>query len=117
MSGGAWEYVMANYNNISASSGFSNPLTLDSKYYNLYTSNNINTACNGSECISHGLGETGNWYGDHYTMVSEEYPWFVGGGGFYTWYDAGVFAIGPSTNGIGGVGNNYSFRLVISPNI
>ena len=28
MSGGAWEYVMGNYNDIAASSGFSEPLTL-----------------------------------------------------------------------------------------
>ena len=58
MSGGAWEYVMANYNDIASASGFSEPLTLDSKYYNKYTNDNVALACNGSECLSHGLSET-----------------------------------------------------------
>ena len=77
MSGGAWEYVMANYNNISASSGFSEPLTLDSKYYNLYTSDNPSTACNGGECLSHSLSETSGWYSAYASMVNETYPWLL----------------------------------------
>ena len=80
MSGGAWEYVMANYNNIAASSGFSEPLTLDSKYYNLYTSDNVSTACNGEKCIGHGLSETSGWYSDYHNMVNETNPWLVRGG-------------------------------------
>ena len=111
MSGGAWEYVMGNYNDISASSGFSEPLTLESKYYDKYTSNNVSLACNGSECLSHGLSETAGWYNDARTMVSEEYPWLVRGGGFSSG-NAGVFnfrnwALGNS-NGV------VSFRLVMS---
>ncbi|HIT37189.1 MAG TPA: hypothetical protein IAB59_01750, partial [Candidatus Onthousia faecipullorum] len=80
MSGGAWEYVMGNYNDISASSGFSEPLTLESKYYDKYTSNDVSLACNGSECLSHGLSETAGWYNDYRNMVSEEYPWLLRGG-------------------------------------
>ena len=58
VSGGAWEYVMGNYNNVVGSSGFSSPLTLDSKYYNKYTNSDVNSACNGHVCYSHALSET-----------------------------------------------------------
>ena len=82
MSGGAWEYVMANYNNMAANSGFSEPLTLDSKYYNLYTTGDPSTACNGEECKGHGLSETSGWYSDYHNMVNETYPWLLRGGCF-----------------------------------
>ena len=39
-------------NDMAASSGFSDPLTLDSKYYNKYTNNDPSLACNGNECLS-----------------------------------------------------------------
>ena len=114
MSGGAWEYVMANYNDMAASSGFSDPLTLDSKYYNKYTSNNVSTACNGSECISHGLSETSGWYNDSRTTVSEEYPWLLRGGGYGGTTSAGVFNF---SSNFGGSIYDSSFRLVMSPGI
>ena len=113
MSGGAWEYVMGNYNDIAASSGFSEPLTLESKYYDKYTSNNVALACNGSECISHGLSETNGWYNDNRTMVSEEYPWMLRGGSFYNDTNAGVYYF--SAWNVGNAYSDYSFRLVISP--
>ena len=110
MSGGAWEYVMANYNNMAANSGFSEPLTLDSKYYNLYTTGDPSTACNGEECKGHGLSETSGWYSDYHNMVNETYPWLVRGGSCeYNAY-AGVFSFGVSDGG-----GAYSFRLVMSP--
>ena len=115
MSGGAWEYVMANYNDMAASTGFSEPLTLDSKYYDKYTSNNVSLACNGSECLSHGLSETSGWYNDYHNMVSEEYPWFVCGGRYNSVTIAGVFYFyGVS---LGGGGGHGSFRLVMSPSL
>ena len=109
MSGGAWEYVMANYNDIAASSGFSDPLTLDSKYYDKYISDNISIACNGSECLSHGLSETAGWYNDAQTFVSTENPWLVRGGDFNDTDHAGVFDFGYAyAYGY----YSYSFRLV-----
>ncbi len=116
MSGGSWEYVMANYNDAVGNSGFSEPLTLDSKYYNKYTTNNVSTACNGGECISHGLSETAGWYNDYHTMVSETYPWLVNGGNRNGGLDAGVFSFS-LTFAIGGSYSGYSFRLVLAPNI
>ena len=113
MSGGAFEYVMGNYNDVSGNSGFSNPLTIDSKYYNKYTSNDVGVACNGSECLSHGLSETKGWYNDYQNMVTETYPWLVRGGYYDNNNYAGVF----SFYGSGSAGSYYagsSFRLVMS---
>ena len=45
MSGGAWEFVMGNYNDMVGSSGFS--AMPEAKYYDKYTSDSILTACNG----------------------------------------------------------------------
>ena len=109
MSGGAWEYVMGNYNDVSGSSGFSNPLTIDSKYYNKYTNNYVRVACNGSECLSHSLSETSGWYNDYQNMVTETYPWVVRGG-IYTDSSSGVFDFNVSYVAAGG----SSFRLVMS---
>ena len=113
MSGGAWEYVMANYNNMAANSGFSEPLTLDSKYYNKYTSNNVSTACNGEECKGHGLSETSGWYSDYHNMVNETYPWLVRGGSYDYVSGAGVFFFDYSDL-TGNADTDGSFCLVMS---
>ena len=112
MSGGSWEYVMGNYNDLIGESGFST--MPDEKYYNKYTSNSTSTACNGSVCLSHGLSETAVWYGDSHNMVSEEYPWLLRGGSCSTATAAGVFNLNPSTTSLGGPGGDNSFRLVMS---
>ena len=109
MSGGAWEYAMGNYNDVSGRSGFSNPLTIDSKHYNKYTNNDISVACNGSECLSHGLSETSGWYKDSRNMVTEAWPWLLRGDGYAN--TAGVFDFFVA-NGDNSV--LYSFRLVMS---
>ena len=113
MSGGAWEYVMANYNDVIGSSGFES--MPDSIYYNKYTSNDINTACNGSTCLSHGLSETAGWYNDYRTMVSETYPWLLRGGSYTTTNSlAGVFVFGTNDWYVGDANTSGSFRLVMS---
>ena len=113
MSGGAWEYVMANYNDIVGESGFSEPLTLDSKYYNKYTNNDPSLACNGNECLSHSLSETVEWYDDHYDMMDETSPWVVRGGGYRNTRESGIFFIDFPT----GINTVSSFRLVLSPSL
>ena len=113
MNGGAFEYVMGNYNDVSGNSGFSNPLTIDSKYYNKYTSNDAGVACNGSECLSHGLSETSGWYNDHYDMVTETWQWLVRGGCAQDYYNTGVFYF--SNHSYAGLYFPLiSFRLVMS---
>ena len=113
MSGGSWEYVMANYNDIIGNSGF-NTMS-DAKYYNKYTSDNVSTACDGKECISHGLSETSGWYNDYHTMVNETYPWLLRGGYCINNANAGVFSFNVSSTAIGAPYTYYSFRLVMSP--
>ena len=110
MSGGAWEGVMGNYNDIVANSGFSEPLTLDSKYYDKYTSDDTNQACNGRECLSHGLLETEGWYNDTQSILSTEYPW-LGYGGYFGSATSGIYEI-YTVYGADNFGS--SFRLVLS---
>ena len=110
MSGGAWEYVMANYNDVVASSGFTT--MPESKYYDKYTSDNVNTACNGNECLSHALSETAGWYRDYQTMVDETYPWLFRGDYYYNTISVGIFAFNPGVTAFGSGSISGSFRLV-----
>ena len=106
MSGGAWEFIMANYNGI----GMEN-IIIDSKYYDQYTSDNTNTACSGKICLSHALSETNNWYNDSWTMVNSAYPWIVRGGYYGDKTDAGIFHY---YNYISSGRYNGSFRLILN---
>ena len=114
MSGGAWEYVMANYNDMTGNSGFiSMP---ESKYYDKYTSSTASEACNGDACLSHGLSETAVWYSDYMTMINETYPWILRGGLYVNAPNAGVFYL--NSGYIAGAANgDGSFRLVMSPSL
>ncbi len=115
MSGGSWEYVMGNYNDIISESGFvSMP---ESKYYDKYTSDNVNIACNESECLSHSLSETAGWYNDYNIIFSNAYPWFGRGGNINLSPSVGIFGISPSSYTLGGANGGFSFRLVICPNV
>ena len=109
MSGGSWEYVMGNYNDLVGGSGFST--MPDTKYYDKYTSDNLLTACNNKECLSHALSETMGWYGDYVNILNATYPWLQYGGGFYYSEIAGIFSFSTDTNNNAG-GIRISFRLV-----
>ena len=96
MSGGAYEYVMGNYNNTTGSSGFS---TLpNAKYYDNYlasvftgdSSTNM-TFCTLATCGGHALNETANWYGDDALFVNSSNPWFYRGGDYSSGSYAGAF--------------------------
>ena len=110
MSGGAWEHVMANYNDSVGSSGFAT--MPESKYYDKYITGDILMACNENECLSHGLSETSHWYGDYASMITSTKPWLWSGGDFNpTNKGGGIFYFSNS----GGSGRAYvgsSFRLV-----
>jgi hypothetical protein len=76
MSGGAYEYVMANLSGTISSSGFSSmPVQ---KYWNKYTSTTLASACNGSPCYGQAITETGTgansgnyqWYNDYMYFVT-----------------------------------------------
>ena len=89
MSGGAWEYVMGNYNNTISYADFTTLPT--SKYYDSYTSTDELTACNGGICYGHALSETKGWYDDWFYMAEEDWPWFGRGGGTDDEVIAGAF--------------------------
>ena len=116
MSGGANEYVMGNFNDMIGNSGFSEPLTLDSKYYNKYTSSTASETCNGGICYSHGLSETAGWYGDYQGMVTSTYPWLLRGGRYPDNRGSGVFAFTHASANGSALGD-FSFRLVLSPSL
>jgi hypothetical protein len=73
MSGGAYEYVMANLSGTISSSGFSSMPA--QKYWNKYTSTTLASACNGSPCYGQAITETSNWYNDYMYFVTSTYPW------------------------------------------
>ncbi len=108
MSGGAWEYVMGNYNGSTGSSGFSN--MPDLKYYDKYTSETPTQACSGGVCYGHALSETSGWYNDYAAFVSSSEPWFERGGINHDGASAGVFYFHVSS---GGAIDNFSFRIVL----
>ena len=86
---------------------------MEIQYYDLYTTDNYNTACSGASCKGHALGETSGWYDDLMYMVDTTNPWFVRGGYQSSVEVAGVFAYGIKD---GYMGNNFSFRQVLVPN-
>ena len=115
MSGGAWEYVMGNYNygsgySITTNSGYSgyngnDGTTTDglpfpgSQYYNLYTTSS-------GVYYGHALAETKNWYSDFASFVDASYSWFVRGGNCNDTANAGLFYY------YGSSGNAYSYFSV-----
>src|SRR5574344_1031600 len=89
MSGGAWEYVMANYAGTISTSGFSSMPS--QKYWNKYTSTTLASACNGSPCYGQAITETGTgsnngnyqWYNDGMFFVESSIPWAIRGSANY----------------------------------
>ena len=109
MSGGAEEYVMGNYNNTAANSGFS--MFPVSKYYDLYSTTSSLTACNGGVCYGHALSETKSWYSDYipFDLDSSSYPWFIRGGNCDYEVYAGAFIF---YNFNGNANSSLAARLV-----
>ena len=85
MSGGAWEYVMGNYNKTVGYSGI-NFGSIDSKYYDVYTGPSISNGKLGAS-----TKETQGWNGDYAYFVHSSGPWFVRGGDANASSSAGVF--------------------------
>ena len=122
MSGGAFEYVMGNYNNVSGMSSFSSlnsgfcgtngPTTgclewPESKYYDLYTSD-VSSAYKFGDATY----ETSGWYSDTASFVSSSDPWSVRGGNASNVTNAGVFL---SSGSFGNSNASGGMRLSIKP--
>ena len=124
MSGGSNEFQMSNYNKTSGksttyNSGFNGSLYEggsitngksfpDSKYYDLYTTEDKTTACNGP---CYGLTETRGWYGDYDYFVAINIPWLVFGSDYLDGITSGVFFV--SSSG-GSSSNGHSFRIALT---
>ncbi len=107
MSGGAYEYVMGNYNNTAGGSQFT---TLpNTKYYNVYTTQSDYTNAG----LQHALTETKKWYGDSASFVTSNFPWFLRGGYCGNAGGAGVFYFSSSN---GNSATNYGSRLSVTIN-
>ena len=107
MSGGAFEYVMGNYNDTIGSSGFS--AMPDKKYYDKYEITAA-SSCTLATCGGHALYETNAWYGDYAYFVYSGNPWFARDGSFRSGANAGAFSFYRSSgNGY----TNFSWRSVL----
>ena len=107
MSGGAYEYVMGNYNNTISESQFT---TLpNTKYYNVYTTTSDYTNAG----LQHALTETAGWYGDSANFVRSNNPWFYRGGYYSNPGFAGVFYFNYH---IGNSGPHFGSRLSVTIN-
>ena len=116
MSGGAWEYVMGNYDGTIGASEFS---TLpDSKYYDIYPSSIFTgdsttnmSFCSLTLCGGHALYETAKWYEEYFVFISSSNPWIGRGGRDNNSIDAGIFNSG-ANNG-GSSNSHHTWRSVL----
>ncbi len=129
LNGGSSEYEMGNLNKRSGNtddvnSGYTGTLTDGTtfqgrswpadKYYDLYTSEDPQTACNGKSCKGHALNEVTNWYDDFSVMASEIAPWLVRSGAQSNSTGAGIFYYHQGRGHRSYV--HMSFRQVLTPN-
>ena len=115
MSGGAWEYVMGNYNDTISYDGFTS--MPEAKYYDKYTGMDLD-----SDFTKYYLGDatketlkaksTGQnaWYQDSSYSVSSSSPWVGRGGYYFDGTTAGVFYFRYID---GGSISYVSFRVVL----
>ena len=111
MSGGAWEYVMGNYNKTAGKSWLT-VSEIPAEHIDIYSGT--------GETASHlgdATGETAGWYSDNEIFVNSSFPWFKRGGnsGEYGGDDAGVFGY-YRDSGDDGEGDVFlsGFRVVLS---
>ena len=105
MSGGAYEYVMGNYNKTTGSSGLT-VSGVPAEHIDIYSGT--------SESASHlgdALGETAGWYSDSAYFVNSSNPWFMRGGNYSNGDSAGVFSF---SNNPGEADYYIGFRVVLS---
>ena len=127
--GGSFEYMMGVLNKVSGTtmernSGYTGQLADGNtftgrdwpleKYYNVYTSGDVFTACNGSPCKGHALDEVIGWYGDFNVLLLPSQSWVDRSGGYYKGAGSGIFANEP-WNGFVGTRDEVSFRVVLTP--
>ena len=105
MSGGAWEYVMGNYNKQAGSLGLT-ASRIPAEYIDIYSGTSV-----AASHLGDALGETAGWYSDYANFVNSSSPWVIRGGNYNNGDNAGVFVFHYYT---GGVSSNGAFRVVLS---
>ena len=103
MSGGAYEYVMGNYNKQAGSSGLT-VSGVPAEHIDIYSGTSV-----AASHLGDALGETAGWYSDNANFVGSSYPWFRRGGYFGDGDNAGVFYFGT-----GGGYTSGGFRVALS---
>ena len=101
MSGGAWEYVMGNYNKTAGSSGLT-VSGVPAEHIDIYSAESH---------LGDATGETDGWYSDYQDFIISSIPWFIRGGYYFNGDNAGVFTF---SDGAGRAVNSYGFRVVLS---
>ena len=104
MTGGAFEYVMGNYNKRAGSSALT-VSTVPNEHIDIYSGTSV-----AASHLGDATGETAGWYGDFAGFVNSSNPWFIRGGHYNATFP-GVFLFDKST---GGDNYNNSFRVVLS---
>ena len=108
MSGGAWEYLMGNYNKTADSMFGSSEVdfnSIESKYYDLYTGEDVSYGMLGDS-----TKETQGWNNDSARFVVSSSPWFNRGGDCTSGGGAGVFHFSRNI----GRGGGGTLRVVLS---
>jgi type II secretory pathway pseudopilin PulG len=134
MSGGAWEFVMGNYNSNSSNSGI--PLKdvyedqvnesgetesilttskIDDKYVDIYTSSSCsNNTCLGGALLKDEFSLSANWWSDQYEFFKDTTNTWLIRGGYYALDGSellGIFAVGVAD---GNANAHIGFRPVIT---
>ena len=105
MSGGAWEYVMGNYNKTAGSSGLT-VSGIPAEHIDIYSGTSV-----AASHLGDALGETAGWYSDYADFVFSSPPWFKRGGYYNDGGSAGVFNFSFYT---GEGDTNDGFRVALS---
>lgn len=91
-SGGGWDRVMGNYNNIKGDYEFTS--LPERKYYDVFNLTSL-SACTLETCGGQALYETSEWYSDLSNFISSNtYPWIVRSGGHGDKENSGIFNFG-----------------------
>ena len=114
MSGGAYEYVMGNYNKTAGNSGLT-VSGVPAEHIDIYSGTSV-----AASHLGDALGETVGWYSDSANFVSSSSPWFYRGG-YNRPTTTYVNPLGGGNPGVfyfrdrdGGVNDSSGFRVVLS---
>ena len=108
MSGGAWDYVMGNYNKTAGSSGLT-VSGIPAEHIDIYSGTSVSASHLGDA-----TGETAGWYSDYANFVYSSRPWFGRGGGYVDGDNAGVFGFSYRKGDSSSLGG---FRVALSTTV